>query len=366
MRWMFAAWCFAFIGLSTPLWGGIGYRQPEQAPQPDPNPPRCISAPLRYDDARSMYYFSLSRAHKTDTTCEQSARHVSIENQQGLYRLPEDAGRSPVCVVIKPPKSLDSLDKALGGAIISSALGIAFHAPRLFGVSILGLSVGTGIRYFGNLSGYAGHEDVEKLMKRGFDRRVHQRNAHEWPWCVHGRMTMSLKGDIYCGTGTLVGDRYVVTAAHNLYDVRNKCLVDDINFYPGQSGKNVPWHPKVVGFAVHPDYMKEHNDRREESDIGILILQEPMGDRLGSFGLKITPDNLSEVTVTGYPGRKEEKLYSMKGPVIGMTSSRVFYDIDTTPGQSGSGVWIQEAEDYSCVSVHTLDISQRRRAWKQV
>ena len=47
-------------------------------------------------------------------------------------------------------------------------------------------------------------------------------------------------------------------------------------------------------------------------------------------------------------------MYTMEGPIKTITPHRIFYPIDTSGGQSGSGVWIVNQEGLvECVGVHT-------------
>ena len=46
----------------------------------------------------------------------------------------------------------------------------------------------------------------------------------------------------------------------------------------------------------------------------------------------------------------------MSGRAVKVDDGRLFYNIDTSPGQSGSGVWAEDDDEkgkYLCVAVHT-------------
>ena len=68
------------------------------------------------------------------------------------------------------------------------------------------------------------------------------------------------------------------------------------------------------------------------------------------------------VHVTGYPGEpgKDSDMYTMNGKIQSVkpfTPYRIFYDIDTSPGQSGSGVWLKHSLfGYCCIGVHAYGI----------
>ena len=84
------------------------------------------------------------------------------------------------------------------------------------------------------------------------DRRSIVNGEDTFPWCVHGELQMEylLRGKIVSrgfGSGTLIGDKYVLTAAHNFYSVVTTregplhLVPDFVTFFPAKQGKNVPF-----------------------------------------------------------------------------------------------------------------------------
>lgn len=70
------------------------------------------------------------------------------------------------------------------------------------------------------------------------------------------------------------------------------------------------------------------------------------------------------VNVSGYPGSKKfteilfgipsYDMYTMGGDIRSVEEHKIFYDIDTSGGQSGAGVWILNPEGIvECIAVHT-------------
>lgn len=88
------------------------------------------------------------------------------------------------------------------------------------------------------------------------------------------------------------------------------------------------------------------------------MLENPIGERAGHASLTVLEEEkLMEgvVTITGYPGDKVgeyPQMHTMTGPVKAATSHQIFYDVDTSPGQSGSGVWRREDQDIQVVGIH--------------
>jgi V8-like Glu-specific endopeptidase len=169
-------------------------------------------------------------------------------------------------------------------------------------------------------------------------------------------------GSIYMGTGTLIGENYVITAAHNLYDRRSGSIPQKITFFPGLRHKKIYAASQADRIIYHPRYMDTNNKTFKDVDIGIIRLTEPLGKKIGSLGVKtLSNSQLSEISegkkvnVTGYPGDYAggTLMCTMEGPIKEWSQTRFFYDIDTTPGQSGSGVWVEEDGEHAVVGVHT-------------
>jgi glutamyl endopeptidase len=47
------------------------------------------------------------------------------------------------------------------------------------------------------------------------------------------------------------------------------------------------------------------------------------------------------------------QIYTMSGPIDVVKSHNLFYGIDTSGGQSGSGLWIDKGEKVICCGIHT-------------
>jgi V8-like Glu-specific endopeptidase len=167
----------------------------------------------------------------------------------------------------------------------------------------------------------------------------------------------------YRGSGTLVNvdldNSVVITAGHNLWSREYHINAKTITFFPGYSRER-QHHFESTYFTWSRSYQveKDHIKARDH-DVGIVVLK---GIKLSQhFDLySITQESLLEhpVNVTGYPGETDE-MYTMEGYVKNaLSSNRMFYDIDTTRGNSGSGVWLThpDTKKYFCVGVHTYGV----------
>lgn len=212
-----------------------------------------------------------------------------------------------------------------------------------------------------------GGEPTRERVISAVDGRFQITQTEKWPYSVHGVVAMKFANGTAWGTGTLIGPNIVLTAGHNLYDYERRIFSENLQYLPAMNGKLLPFGmPRVVKHFVHPDYVKFGRE-----DYGLLILDQPIGETTGYFGIAtLDPKDLGSKTinVTGYPGDKvagRSKIYEMWG-MGGSTSlidnNHISYTIDTYCGQSGSGVWYQEGDNYFVVGVHVLGNSTVNQA----
>ncbi len=210
---------------------------------------------------------------------------------------------------------------------------------------------------------------TEERLLLNTDRRIKVINPQEFPWSTNGRLDLVShiyehgRYKIWVGSGFLIGKNKVLTAGHNLYDSdpniyggangRPKFVM----FYPGKTGKSILYKSRAVsedeGLIVHPQYQKAQD---QVHDMGLVILRHNIGEKIGWVGIRALQDHEisgQKVRVTGYPGEIIPPfMYYMEGPVCRITSDTIHYHVDTTPGQSGSGVTIVSDEEHECIGVH--------------
>lgn len=96
----------------------------------------------------------------------------------------------------------------------------------------------------------------------------------------------------------------------------------------------------------------------------IVLENEKIGHETGWARLRVFDDDqLLEglnVDITGYPYDKFDLqgnpyMYTMSGPVKVATPNRFYYHVDTSGGQSGSGVCVLDAisGNIDCLGIHT-------------
>jgi len=193
------------------------------------------------------------------------------------------------------------------------------------------------------------------------DGRTQVLTTSQWPNSVHGVIAFKRNRITTWGTGILIGPHIVLTAGHNLYDREAKAKTDvkSLQFLPGMNGQSLPFGViEVEQYFVSPNYIKEGKE-----DYGILILKRPIGEVTGYFGLACLESEeikTKRINVTGYPSDKVAskpnvyEMWGMGGEASHVDQNRgiINYLIDTESGQSGSGVWYQEGEEYYVCGVH--------------
>lgn len=149
-----------------------------------------------------------------------------------------------------------------------------------------------------------------------FDKRLKVPLPIDYPYSVHGLIIAEFnQGVISRGTGTLIGEDTVLTAAHCLY---HKYHPLDKEFHPAHTIFFIPsihLKPsfkldsieikglKADKFFVHKDYL--NND--ENFDFVVIKLSYPLGFNVGFAQIVAHKDEALQslkVNVTGYPAHK--------------------------------------------------------------
>lgn len=204
-------------------------------------------------------------------------------------------------------------------------------------------------------------EAVLALVKPGEDARKLFLNTDEWPFCAFGEVSAKFRQPDDSpyrlrASGFLVGPHHVLTAAHNLY--RNGCWAEEVEFIPGRkSATDSPYSSKGSLLLVPQAWCQREYalKRATASDFGLIILDQPIGQQLGWFGLAVLSDRrLSEtkLLVLGYPEKigisggaptrqpNCTELWGVPQAYLPKSVDPDFirYVIDTSEGQSGSPV----------------------------
>ena len=209
----------------------------------------------------------------------------------------------------------------------------------------------------GNASFGFGPETVH-----GMDDRVQisAPRTSNYPWRVHCSLLIKAADNSnWIGTGWFISPNVLITAGHVVH-IKGSGVpgrdgwVNQIRVIPGRDGSTKPY-----GEALSTKFYSVRGwteNGNPEYDYGAIVLDEKLGSRTGWFGFGLYgDDDLKQTTanISGYPGDKPSgtQWYAARR-VDSVGPRKVFYDVDTAGGQSGSAVYrIKDGSRYG-IAVH--------------
>ncbi|WP_235688044.1 trypsin-like serine peptidase [Latilactobacillus fragifolii] len=167
--------------------------------------------------------------------------------------------------------------------------------------------------------------------------------------------TVFIAADGAAGSGAVIGKNTVLTAAHVVKNIRVNPDKDSIYVVPGRNGSKIPYGKfKIESVHIPQSYVEKPS---VDSDIAVLTIKplnnKGIGEVVPSLPLKLTNSaTIGEtLTTSGFPGDKQwGTMWAAKGSILRETKTRVYYDMDTMGGQSGSPVYNSNNE---VIAVHT-------------
>ena len=181
----------------------------------------------------------------------------------------------------------------------------------------------------------------------GPDNRVQITNTADYPWRVHASLLITAADNSqWIGTGWFIGPHTLITAGHVVH-IKNSGVpgrdgwVKRIQVMPGRNGSALPYGSVTsTSFRSVSGWTGSGN---AEYDYGAILLPTPLGNTTGWLGFGNFSDadlRASVGNISGYPGDKPSGTQWYDARRIASVSTRkVYYDIDTAGGQSGSAVY---------------------------
>ncbi len=188
----------------------------------------------------------------------------------------------------------------------------------------------------------------------GADNRIKITDTTSYPWRTVTKLIVTFpKGKGGC-TGTIIAAKYVLTAGHCVHNKDYGGWAKKIEVIPGLSGTYKPFG-SVFATKLR-SYTSWTSSQKADHDIGLITLDKSIGNTTGWLGYAYYP-SINGVTgnITGYPGDKDNGLYPYYhyGSIASSTSYRLYYQIDTSNGQSGSGIYYKTGDKRYVFGVHT-------------
>lgn len=207
----------------------------------------------------------------------------------------------------------------------------------------------------------------------GEDERARVLDTAALPW----RMICNLNivGSLGAGTGTgwLVGPNTILTAGHCVHDRRIGGWATQVTVTPGLNRDVHPFGQVVARrYSAMRKWVEEQSP---DDDIAVIHLDADatpigrqsaaLGAELGTFGIAVKRDEELQgafVHVAGYPGEAARgfgrELWGHRSTITSVTERRLFYDVDTSAGQSGGPAFIVEDDPARpiAIAIHAYGI----------
>jgi V8-like Glu-specific endopeptidase len=206
--------------------------------------------------------------------------------------------------------------------------------------------------------GRSGVLAMQESIQGDRDDRIQLADTAAYPWRAHASLLITAANNSqWIGTGWFIGPRTLITAGHCVYINETGPAhgwVRSIQVMPGRNGSSLPYGSitstefrSVDGWTVEKD---------QNYDYGAIIVPSDLGNIVGWLGFGVWPDDellASTANIAGYPGDKPRGTQWFHArQVVSVSPLKVFYDIDTAGGQSGTAVFRLVDGDRYAMAVH--------------
>lgn len=160
-------------------------------------------------------------------------------------------------------------------------------------------------------------------------------------------------------TGTLIGPKHVITAAHCVYNFKTKAWSNALTFTPGKlskddAGKGTFSFKRIF---LQKEYVENMS---EDFDFALIELDTSIGETTGWVGFRsLKKEEISEaksmsISFAGYPGDKEiGSLWKVTCPAA-FKEKLLTYFCDSYGGMSGSALFQTGDAQNFIIGIHTF------------
>ena len=206
-------------------------------------------------------------------------------------------------------------------------------------------------------------ESTKKRIKKDRRNTVHDVKDYPYSSILSLEMRISDRG-YYLGSAAVVWKNIILTAAHNVIDIKTNNIAKNIRLHFCRSGAQCEETLPVHGYVYHKEYEKNSDPH----DYAVLCLNYNAGKQFGSIAPKPNIYNNEKVFISGYPDlvMRDEKWVEKAGKHhyehctednnydgFKVNEKLCDYDIDTTHGQSGSPIRVKKEDLWESIGVHT-------------
>jgi glutamyl endopeptidase len=199
----------------------------------------------------------------------------------------------------------------------------------------------------------------------GSDERVRISETDKLPWRMIAALSLIPQPPLlssFIGTGWFIGPKTLLTAGHCVYSKTDfGGWIGSIKVSPGRNGDKFPFKTYTATRFSALTVWQESAD--PDFDIGCIHLDQAVGQDVGYFKVASRSDadlENSLLNVSGYPADRGNgtQQYFHVNRVLLTAARRIYYDIDTYGGQSGSPVWYQAGRNDPplAVAVHAYGV----------
>lgn len=302
-----------------------------------------VTAPLSKDDPRAQLNPELRDAPPVPLPAHV---HFSAKSETALGA--QSGGVAEFNLLTGEEKMIPATEiseQALQAAIEAAEESKAVAGDPGFNTRFDGSDLGEG-REQQLLEGHQNDAAQSASVCTTYDYRVAKHNTWDYPWSTQVKLFMTFpNGGVYVGSGTLIANKYVLTAGYNLYSAALGGWARHIEVIPGLNGYYKPFG------SVWATYLRTYNDFIRYGDmdfnIGLISLGQPIGQYTGTLGYGSFSDAdlwASTIHIAGYPvdlgyGRT---LYYDYGWLSGLRYHRVYFNsVGTSAGENGAGIYLK-------------------------